>query len=97
MSRPDLPDRVNFPHPKGKFAFLTEAFIREHYIQLTNHQSRYLRAVLPKGFYWLQTVKGGLIQWNWTLLQSYLLEEGTSAPSHQKLLEEYMSTLPQSA
>jgi hypothetical protein len=97
MSKPVPRDRVNFSHPRGKFAFLTEAYIREHYLQLTPHQSRDLRAALPRGIYWLQTVKGGLIHWNWSLLQSYLLDGCTSTPSHRELVEEYVSTLPQSA
>jgi hypothetical protein len=88
-------DRTNFPQPKGKFAFLTEAYIHENYIQLTPFQSRQLRAKLPAKIYWLQLEKGGLVQWNWTLLQSYLLND--DCPAHQALVEEYMSTLPQVA
>ena len=88
-------DRTNFPKPKGKFTFLTEAYIKEHYIQLTPFQSLQLRGLLPKGIYYHQLTKGGLIQWNWTLLQSYLLNG--DCPAHQALVEEYMSTLPQVA
>ncbi len=97
MSKPAPRDRTNFSQPKGKFTFLTEAYIKEHYIQLTPFQSLQLRGLLPKGIYWMQITKGGLVQWSWTLLQSYLLEESTSTPEHQKLLSEYMETLPQSA
>ena len=96
MPKPAPSDRTNFKQPKGKFTFLTEGYIRENYLQLTQFQSTQFRATLPKGIYWLQTVKGGLIQWNWTLLQSYLLT-GAESPETLALVEEYMSTLPQSA
>jgi hypothetical protein len=89
-------DRTNFPQPKGKFAFLTEAYIKENYIQITPFQSRQLRAKLPKGIYWLQIEKGGLVQWNWTLLNS-CLTHGLDSPITTALVEEYMATLPQSA
>jgi hypothetical protein len=89
-------DRTNFSKPKGKFAFLTEAYIKENYIQITPFQSRQLRAKLPKGIYWLQIEKGGLVQWNWTLLNSYLTH-GLDSPTTTALVEEYMATLPQSA
>jgi len=97
MPKPTPRDRTNFPKPKGKFAFLTQAYINEHYIQITPFQSLQLRGLLPKGIYYHQITKGGLVQFNWTLLQSYLLEGSTSTPEHQKLLSEYMETLPQSA
>jgi hypothetical protein len=88
-------DRTNFRQPKGKFTYLTEAYITENYVQLTPYQSRQLRAKLPKGIYWLQIEKGGLVQWCWCLLQSYLLNG--DCPAHQALVEEYISTLPQVA
>jgi hypothetical protein len=89
-------DRTNFSKPKGKFAFLTEAYIKENYIQITPFQSRQLRAKLSLGIYWLQLESRGLIQWNWTLLQSYLLH-GADSPITQALVEEYIATLPQAA
>jgi hypothetical protein len=95
MPKPAPRDRTNFPQPKGKFTFLTEAYITEHYVQLTPYQSRQLRAKLPKGIYWLQIEKGGLVQWSWTLLQSYLLTG--DSPETRALVEEYMSTIPQAA
>ena len=97
MPKPAPRDRINFTKPKGKFAFLTEAYIKENYIQITPFQSLQLREILPRGIYYHQITKGGLVQWNWTLLQSYLLEESTSTNEHQKLLAEYMDTLPKSA
>jgi hypothetical protein len=89
-------DRTNFRQPKGKFTFLTEAYIKENYIQLTPFQSLQLRGLLLKGIYYYQLTKGGLVQWNWTLLQSYLTH-GLDSPITQALVEEYMSTLPQAA
>jgi hypothetical protein len=78
-----------------KFKFMTEKSIKREKYELTAWTSAQLRAKLPKGIYWLQLEKGGLIQWNWTLLQSYLLNG--DCPAHQTLVEEYMSTLPQVA
>jgi hypothetical protein len=94
MPKTPPPDRVNFPRPKGKHAFLTEPYIHAHYLQFTPFQSRQWRAKLPKGIYWLQDCK--MVQWNWTLLQSYLIH-GLESDTHKALVEEYMSTLPQSA
>lgn len=74
---------------------MTEAFICENYIQFTSYQSASLRKRLPRGIYWLQITKGGLIQWNWTLLQSYLLNG--DCPHQQLLVDEYLATLPQTA
>jgi hypothetical protein len=78
-----------------KFRFITERSLKQEKYELTRWQSAQLRAKLPRGIYWLQIEKGGLIQWNWTLLQSYLLNG--DCPAHQALVEEYMSTLPQAA
>ena len=94
MSKTAKRDRINFTTPKGKFAFLTEAYIKENYIQLTPFQFSQLRGMLPKGIYYHQITKGGLVQWNWTLLQSYLLEQSTSTTVHHALLSEYMATIP---
>jgi hypothetical protein len=78
-----------------KFKFLTERSLKQEKYELTRWQSAQLRAKLPRGIYWLQIEKGGLIQWNWTLLQSYLLNG--YCPAHQALVEEFVSTLPQAA
>ena len=82
--------------PTTNFTFLTEGTIRRHHIEITRHQSVQLRAKLPKGIYWLQIEKRGLIQWNWVLLQSWMLH-GEQSTEHQALLAEYMDTLPKSA
>jgi hypothetical protein len=78
-----------------KFKFMTERSIKREKYELTAWQSAQLRAKLSKGIYWLQIEKGGLILWNWCLLQSYLLNG--DCPNHQALVEEYMSTLPKAA
>lgn len=93
MSR--VKDRLNFEAPVGNFPFLTEAFIKKNHIQLTPHQSLKLREKLPKGVYWIQFVERGLIQWNWTLLQDYLIRG--DRPEHQALVEAYLKSLPTAA
>jgi hypothetical protein len=84
------------PNNSDKFKFFTERSLKQEKFEMTRFQSAQLRASLPKGIYWLQIVKGGLIQWNWTLLQSYLLN-GSDCASHQALVEEYVATLPKAA
>lgn len=79
-----------------KFVFKTEKTIRENHVEITIWQSAELRRKLPKGIWWLQIERGGLIQWNWTLLQSYLLN-GADSPQTLALAEEYIATLPQAA
>ena len=74
-----------------KFKFMTERTIKREKYELTEWLSAKLRAKLPKGVYWLQLEKGGLIQWNWDLLKSYLLNG--DSPQTQALVDEYMSTL----
>jgi hypothetical protein len=78
--------------PSDRFKFLAERTINSEKLEITRFQSTQLRAKLPKGVYWLQIAKGGLIQWNWTLLQDYLING--DRPDHQALVEEYLMTLP---
>jgi hypothetical protein len=79
-----------------KFKFYSERSIRAEKYELTRWQSAQLRRKLPKGIYWLQIERGGLLQWNWTLLKSYLLN-GADSPETQSLVEEYLSTLPKAS
>lgn len=79
-----------------KFKFMTERSIRAEKYELTRWQSGQLRSKLPKGIYWLQIERGGLIQWNWTLLQSYLLS-GADSLETLALVEEYVASLPTAA
>jgi hypothetical protein len=88
-----MPKKLQTP---DKFKFMTERSIRAEKYELTRWQSAQLRSKLPKGVYWLQLESGGLIQWNWTLLQSYLLT-GLDSPQTIGLLEEYISTIPKAA
>jgi hypothetical protein len=75
-----------------KFRFLTERSIKREKLEITRFQSAQLRAKLAKGIYWLQIAEGGLIQWNWDLLQDYLING--DRPEHQQLVEEFLATLP---
>ena len=79
-----------------KFKFLTERSLQQEKFEMTRWQSAQLRAKLCRGIYWLQIEKGGLIQWNWTLLQSYLVN-GADSPETIALVEEYIATLPTAA
>jgi hypothetical protein len=79
-----------------KFKFMTERSIKREKYELTSWQSAQLRSKLPKGIFWQQLEKGGLVQWCWTLLQSYLTH-GLDSPITQALVEEYIATLPQAA
>jgi hypothetical protein len=88
-----MPKKLQTP---DKFKFMTERSIRQEKFELTRWQSAQLRAKLSKGIFWIQLEKGGLIHWNVTLLQSYLLN-GLESPITQALVEEYVSTLPQVA
>jgi hypothetical protein len=78
-----------------KFKFITERTLKQEKFEMTRFQSAQLRASLIKGVYWVQIVKGGVIQWNWTLLHHFLLNGNTE--QHQALLEEYMTTLPKAS
>jgi hypothetical protein len=82
-------DRTNFI-AKGRFQFMTEAFIRENYIQFTPFQSSHLRGILPKGIFWVQIMKGGIVHWNWILLNDYIC----NGEINQLLVHEYLATLP---
>jgi hypothetical protein len=79
-----------------KFKWFTERSLKQEKFEMTRWQSAQFRAKLPKGIYWLQIEKGGLIQWNWTLLQSYLVN-GADSPETIALVEEYIATLPTAA
>lgn len=80
---------------KTTFIFKTERTIRNEHLELTKWQSADLRRKLPRGIYWIQIERGGLIQWNVPLLVDYVVNG--DRPEHQQLVEEYISTLPQTA
>jgi hypothetical protein len=77
------------------FKFLSESAIRKDHFDLTNWQSLQLRAKLPRSIYWIQPVERGKVHWNLILLMDYLVSG--DRPEHQKLVEEYISTLPTAA
>jgi hypothetical protein len=79
------------------FRFVTERYINEHHHQLTRSQFERLRGVFPKSLYWTQPCgKGGSILWNLQLFLS-LMAHGVDSSEHQKLLAEFMATIPQAA
>ncbi len=75
-----------------KFKFLTEKSIRRDKFELTQWQSASLRKQLPRGLYWVQMNGSRIISWNWDLTWDYL--QNGDCSSHQRLVEEYVSTLP---
>ena len=95
-------DRHQYTHPLSpmskkqknpdKFRFMTEKSIRQEKFELTRWQSAQLRSKLPVGIYWVKLENGRLVQWNWTLLQNFLIDG--DGPIHRALVEEYLSTLP---
>jgi hypothetical protein len=82
------------PGKPDKFKFLTEKSIRQEKFEITSWQLQRLRSKLPEGIYWLQIEKRGLVHWNWTILQNYLLN-GADCIEHRALVAEYIATLPQ--
>jgi hypothetical protein len=78
-----------------RFKFIKERTIREEKFELTRFQSGDLRRKLPKNIYWCQLASGSLVMWNWTLLQSYLLNG--DCPQHQALVDEFLATIPTAA
>jgi hypothetical protein len=88
-----MPKKLQTP---TKFKFMTEKSIRAEKYEMTRWQSAQLRAKLPRGVFWTQIERGGIIHWNYTLLQSYLLN-GADSPETLALIEEYVSTLPTAA
>jgi len=79
-----------------KFKLYSQRTLQEQKADLTRWQLAQLKGKLPRGIYWVQLEKRGVIQWNWTLLQSYLVH-GAESPITLALQEEYIATLPQSA
>ena len=79
-----------------KFKLYSQKSLQELKADLTRWQLSQLRGKLERGIYWFQLEKGGVIHWNWTLLQSYILH-GEHSTEHIALVAEYMDTLPKSA
>ena len=81
---------------EDKFKLYSQKSLQQFKAELTRWQLAQLRSKLDRGIYWFQLERGGVIQWNWCLLQSYILY-GEHSTEHQALLAEYMETLPKSA
>jgi hypothetical protein len=87
--------KTSAPKKTRIFKFISESAIRKDYIDLSPWQSIELRAKLPKSIYWIQPTERGKIHWNIDLLQSYLING--DCPQHQALVDEFLTSLPQSA
>jgi hypothetical protein len=66
--------------------------ILEQRLDLRKHSRGKLQKLLPSPLYWWQFPGARKIFWNWVLVQDYLLHG--DGPSHQRLVEEYLATLP---
>ena len=84
-----MPKKLKSPN---KFRFMTEKSIRQEKFELTRWQSAQLRVKLPRGIYWIQLEKSGLVHWNWTLVSDFLING--DCPNHQELVTEYIATYP---
>ncbi|ABW27282.1 hypothetical protein [Acaryochloris marina] len=73
---------------KAIFPFVDTRTLRTHF-QLGKFCESRLREQLPSPIYWIQPERKVL--WNIRLVQDYLLNG--DGPSHQRLVEEYLSTL----
>lgn len=71
------------------FRFVQKRKLR---FDLSPQQTRTLRQRLPRGLYWIQP-NGRNILWNEPLVTDYLVNGGDT-PSHNRLVEKYLSTLP---
>jgi hypothetical protein len=66
----------------------------EQYLDIRKSQRATLQTQLASPLYWYQFPGGRKIFWNWVLVRDYLLNGG-DRPEHQRLIEEYLATLPQ--
>jgi hypothetical protein len=83
---------MNNSELKKKFTFIRESKLQKEYVELSRWQLSQLRQKLPKGVYWLQITTGGIVQWNVELLLDYIVNGDSDG--HQKLVEEFLSSLP---
>ena len=81
---------------EDKFKLYSQRSLQKFKAELTRWQLAQLRGKLDRGIYWFQLEPGGVIHWNWTLLQSYMVQ-GEHSIEHQALVAEYMDTIPKSA
>jgi hypothetical protein len=81
---------------KFKFKFYSQRSIRADHADLTTWQFARIRSKTQKGVVWQQLEKGGVVMWNWTVLQS-ILAHGLESPITASLVEEYIASLPTAA
>ncbi|NKB18735.1 MAG: hypothetical protein HC770_13165 [Pseudanabaena sp. CRU_2_10] len=73
------------------FPFVDTYSLRRKHFELGKHREAELRKLLPTPLYWIQPDRKVL--WNITLLTDWLLHG--DRPEHQRLIEQYLQTLPQ--
>jgi hypothetical protein len=66
----------------------------EQALDIRKTQRQKLKKQLPSPLYWWQFPGGRKIFWNLNLVRDYLLHG--DRPDHQRLVEQYLQTLPQS-
>jgi hypothetical protein len=71
------------------FRFVETRTLRQHF-EIGKFGEAKLRNQLPSPLYWIQPDRK--ILWNFELVRDYLLNGGDT-PEHQRLVEEYLSTL----
>jgi hypothetical protein len=64
----------------------------ERMLDIKKNQRAELKRRLPKPLYWFQFPGGRKIFWNLNLVRDYLLHG--DCPNHQRLVEQYLQTLP---
>ncbi|MBW4552604.1 MAG: hypothetical protein KME35_16075 [Aphanocapsa sp. GSE-SYN-MK-11-07L] len=74
-----------------QFPFVGSAVL-EARLDLRKTQRVELQRQLPSPLYWWKFPGGRKIFWNWLLVQDFLLNG--DVPAHQRLVEEYLATLP---
>ena len=90
-----LLDMSSAPVLTEKFIFIGSDKL-EAYLDVRKTQRFELKKALPEGLYWFQL--GRKIFWNWHLIRNLLLNgSDRNAPAHQKLVEEFLATLPTTA
>ncbi|MBW4552957.1 MAG: hypothetical protein KME35_17885 [Aphanocapsa sp. GSE-SYN-MK-11-07L] len=80
--------------PKQQFMFVGSAVL-EARLDLRKTQRVELQKQLPCPLYWFQFPGGRKVFWNWELVQDYLING--DGPNHQRLVEQYLATLPNPA
>lgn len=92
---PVLLDKSSDPVLIEKFIFIGSDKL-ETYLDVRKTQRLELKKELPEGLYWFQ--RGRKLFWNWHLVRDLLLNgSDRNHPDHQKIVEEFLATLPKTA